>query len=234
MSLPVAILAGGLATRLHPITQKIPKALVDVAGKPFVVRQVEYLKLQGIKKVILCIGFLGEQIEEVVGDGTEYGVEVIYSHDGPQLLGTGGALRSALPYLGEAFFVYYGDSYLPINFAAVEKSFYASEKPALMTVLQNQNQWDTSNVVFQNKQLIEYNKRSPRAEMEYIDYGLGIMSAEVLSAKPLPHVFDLADIYHQLSIEGLLAGYEVFERFYEIGSHKGLQETIDFFIKDSE
>ena len=116
VSLPVAILAGGLATRLRPVTEDTPKALLDVAGKPFVVRQLEYLRQQGIVRVVLCVGYLGEQIRAVVGDGSALGLEVLYSWDGPQLLGTGGALRHALSALGEQFMVLYGDSYLPIDF----------------------------------------------------------------------------------------------------------------------
>ncbi len=231
MSFPVAILAGGLATRLHPITKEIPKSLLDVAGKPFVVRQLDYLQRQGITRVVLCLGYLGEQVEAVVGDGSAFGLEVRYSWDGPRLLGTGGALRQALPLLGEQLFVFYGDSYLPIDFRAVERDFLSSGKPALMTVLKNGDQWDKSNVMFRNGCIIEYNKRTPRPEMAHIDYGLGVLSASVLENAPVNEPFDLADIYHELSFQGLLAGHEVFERFYEIGSHKGLDETIEYFKK---
>ena len=235
MTLPVAILAGGLATRLRPITEKIPKALVDVVGKPFVARQLDYLRRQGITRVVLCIGYLGEQVEAVVGDGSVFGLEVYYSWDGPRLLGTGGALKQALPLLGEKFFVFYGDSYLPIDFQAVERDFLTSGKPALMTVLRNGNQWDKSNVLFRDGCCIaEYNKRAPRPEMAHIDYGLGVLSASILENMPADVPFDLADIYHDLSVRGLLAGYEVFERFYEIGSHKGLEETINYFRKEGK
>lgn len=232
MSFPVAIVAGGLATRLRPITKKIPKSLVDVAGKPFVVRQLEYLRQQGITRVVLCLGYLGEQVEAVVGGGSAFGLEVRYSWDGPRLLGTGGAMRQALPLLGVQFFVFYGDSYLPIDFRAVERDFLASGKPALMTVLKNRDQWDKSNVLFRDGCIAEYNKRTPKPEMAHIDYGLGVLSALVLENAPADEPFDLADIYHDLSLRGLLAGHEVFERFYEIGSHKGLEETIEYFRKE--
>lgn len=232
MSLPVAVLAGGLATRLRPITEKMPKALVDVAGQPFVVRQLDYLRQQGISRVVLCLGYLGAQVEAVVGNGSTFGLDVRYSWDGPRLLGTGGALRQALPLLGEQFFVFYGDSYLPIDFRAVERDFLASGKPALMTVLKNGDQWDKSNVLFRDGCITEYNKRAPRPEMTHIDYGLGVMSASVLENAFANEPFDLADIYHELSVRGVLAGHEVFERFYEIGSHKGLDETIEYFRKE--
>ncbi len=233
MSLPVAILAGGLATRLRPITEKIPKALVDVVGKPFIIRQLDYLRRQGISRVVLCIGYLGEQVEAVVGNGSVLGLEVQYSWDGPRLLGTGGALRQALPQLGEHFFVIYGDSYLPIDFRAVENAFNESGKSALMTVLKNSNQWDKSNVLFCDGRIAEYNKRVPRSEMSHIDYGLGVLSASALPSSPDNEPLDLADIYHGLSVRGLLAGFEVFQRFYEIGSQQGLDETIEYFIRNS-
>lgn len=234
MSLPVAIVAGGLATRLHPITQKIPKSLIDVAGKPFVVRQLDYLRKQGIARVVLCLGYLGEQVEAVVGDGSAFGLDVRYSWDGPCLQGTGGALRQALPLLGAQFFVFYGDSYLPIDFRAVERDFLASGKPALMTVLKNGDQWDKSNILFCDDCIAEYNKRTRCPEMAHIDYGLGVLSASVLENTPVNEPFDLADIYHELSVRGALASHEVFERFYEIGSHQGLDETIEYFEKEGK
>jgi len=234
MSLPVAIVAGGLASRLHPITQKIPKSLLDVAGKPFVARQLDYLQQQGITRVVLCLGYLGEQVEAVVGDGSAFDLDVRYSWDGPRLLGTGGALKQALQLLGEQFFVFYGDSYLPIDFQAVERDFLASGKPALMTVLKNDDQWDKSNVLFRDGCIVEYNKRTPKPEMTHIDYGLGVLSASVLENAPVNEPFDLADIYHELSVRGLLAGHEVFERFYEIGSHKGLDQTIEYFKQEGK
>jgi MurNAc alpha-1-phosphate uridylyltransferase len=229
MRLPVAILAGGLATRLRPITETIPKALVDVAGTPFIVRQLSYLRGQGVSRVVLCVGFLGEQIEAVVGDGSAMGLSVSYSQDWPNLKGTGGALKQALPLLDSRFLVLYGDSYLPIDFASVERAFLLSGKPALMTVQRNADRWDRSNVLFEDSVIVEYNKRAPTPDMKHIDYGLGAMSAEVLAEEGSTGPFDLADIYHRLSRSGLLAGYEVHERFYEIGSHQGLAEAADYF-----
>jgi NDP-sugar pyrophosphorylase family protein len=227
---PVAILAGGLATRLRPITETIPKALVDVAGKPFIVRQLNYLREQGVRKVVLCIGYLGDMVREVVCSGESFGLEVSYSEDGPNLLGTGGALSKAIPNLGDDFFVLYGDSFLPLNFSAVQEAYEKCKLPALMTVLKNQNQWDKSNVFFLDGRLLEYNKRDLRAEMAYIDYGLGVVSATVLKQWPVGQSFDLADLYQGLSLQGQLAGLEVYERFYEIGSHMGLKETVDYFL----
>jgi NDP-sugar pyrophosphorylase family protein len=204
--------------------------LVDVAGKPFIVRQLSYLREQGITEVVLCIGYLGEMIRAVVGSGESFGLMVSFSEDGPNLLGTGGALTKALHLLGDQFFVLYGDSFLPVSFSAVQEAYEKSGRPALMTVINNQNQWDKSNVLFVGGRLLEYNKRTPRAEMTYIDYGLGVVSASVLKERPVGQPFDLADVYQDLSLQGQLAGLEVNERFYEIGSHTGLRETEDYFL----
>ena len=229
MTLPVAILAGGLATRLRPITETIPKSLVDVAGEPFVARQLDYLYRQRVRDVILCIGYLGEMIKSVVGDGSRFGLRVAYSADGPILLGTGGALRRAAPLVGEACFVLYGDSFLPVDFGPIETDFHESGKPALMTVLYNHDRWDKSNVLFVDGGLTEYNKASPRPDFHHIDYGLGIVKMEVLEGHPANEAFDLASVYFALSLEGRLHGHEVFTRFYEIGSHTGLQEAEKYF-----
>jgi MurNAc alpha-1-phosphate uridylyltransferase len=226
----VAILAGGLATRLRPITETIPKALVVVSGQPFISRQLAYLRSQGVSRVVLCVGHLGNMIEEVVGNGEQFGLSVSYAHDGLTLLGTGGALKKAVPLLGEHFFVLYGDSFLPINFLQVQQAYVRSKHQALMTVLKNCDRWDKSNVLFTNGRLIEYNKRSPRSDMAYIDYGLGVMSADVLSPYSADKPFDLADVYQMLSAKGQLAGLEVHERFYEIGSHVGLKEADEYFF----
>ena len=228
--LPVAILAGGLATRLRPITETIPKALVDVAGHPFIFRQLKFLREQGVHKVVLCIGYLGEMVQSLVGDGSQFGLDVTYSPDGPVLLGTGGALKQALPLLGQNFFVLYGDSFLPIDFAPVEKAFFDSGKTSLMTVLKNGDRWDKSNVAFSDGKLLEYNKKNPKPNMAYIDYGLGVLHSSTLDSYLTKEVFDLAEVYHALSLQGQLAGYEVHDRFYEIGSHSGLKEAEDYFL----
>ena len=183
--LAVCILAGGLATRLRPLTETIPKALVDVAGKPFIDWQLRYLKDQGVEQVVICAGYLGEQIQAAVGDGSAWGLSVQFAFDGDTLLGTGGAVRRALPLLGEDFFILYGDSYLPVNFATVQQDYFRQQKPALMTVLRNGGRWDRSNVLFQDGRLVAYNKAAPTPQMDYIDYGLGVMRASVLAARPV-------------------------------------------------
>ena len=222
--LPFAILAGGLAMRLRPLTEKIPKVLVPVAGKPFLVHQLELLRRQGITHVVLCLGHLGEMVREEFGDGSAHGVRLDYSFDGPVLLGTGGALKLALPRLGEKFFVLYGDSYLPIDFAPVAESFERSGKLGLMTVYRNEGRYDTSNVVFADSEIKVYDKQTRLPEMRHIDYGLSVFRAAALDEYPAGAKFDLADLMQRLVARRQLAGFEVVERFYEIGSPGGLAE----------
>lgn len=225
MSLPVAILAGGLGTRLGNISLRTPKSLIDVAGKPFVEHQLALLRHHGLTKIVLCIGHLGQVTEAALGDGSRLGMCLRYSYDGPTLLGTGGALRRALPFLGQAFFILYGDSYLECDYSKIEAMFLASGKPGLMTVYRNQDRWDRSNVLFRDGRILRYDKERKIAEMQHIDYGLGILRAEVLAAYPADRSFDLETVYKDLVEKDQLAGFEVKERFYEIGSPAGLVET---------
>ena len=228
---PLAILAGGLATRLGAVTEKIPKALIEVAGKPFICRQLDHVRRQGITDVVMCTGHLGEQIRAVVKDGAAYNLRVRYSPDGPKLLGTGGALRQALPLLGTHFFVLCGDAYLPCDFGAIQQAFTKCDKPALMTVLRNEDRWDKSNVVYRDGVVVDYNKRARHPDMAHIDYGLGILSSSVLTQYREKETFDLADVYHELSVSNRLAGFEVTERFYEIGSFQGLKDAEIYFSR---
>jgi NDP-sugar pyrophosphorylase family protein len=203
----------------------VPKALLPFAGRPFIHWQLELLARRGIAQVVLCVGFLGELIRNAVGDGADFGLEVRYSFDGERLLGTGGALKRALPLLGEHFFVLYGDSYLNCSFAAAQEAYEASRSPGLMTVFRNEDRWDRSNVLWRDGKIVEYNKRAPRADMVHVDYGLAVLNAQALRKRPDEAAFDLADVYHELSLQGALAGLEVGERFYEIGSTRGIEET---------
>jgi MurNAc alpha-1-phosphate uridylyltransferase len=221
---PVAILAGGLATRMHPLTERIPKALLEVAGRPFIEHQLALLRREGVDRVVLCVGFLGEMIEACVGDGARFGLSVSYSFDGERLLGTGGALRRALPMLGEDFYVLYGDSYLDIGYALVQAAYRQSRLPALMTVFRNEGRWDTSNVLFDGKRVVSYDKRHPSEDMKFIDYGLGVINSAILRASK-EEAFDLSDLYATLARDGRLAGFEATARFYEIGTPSGLAEA---------
>jgi NDP-sugar pyrophosphorylase family protein len=224
--LPVAILAGGLATRLRPLTETIPKALIEVAGAPFVDHQLGLLKRNGYRDVVLCVGYLGEMLQRHVGNGARFGLNVRYVEDGLTLLGTGGALRKAAPLLGEAFAVLYGDSYLPVDYARVEASFRDCGRPALMTVYRNQDLYDRSNVVFRDGVVVLYDKSCRTPEMKYIDYGLSVIQRSVLEG--YPERFDLASVFTALSRAGKLAGFEVTQRFFEIGSPAGLVEAENY------
>ncbi|HEY7927058.1 MAG TPA: sugar phosphate nucleotidyltransferase [Candidatus Dormibacteraeota bacterium] len=230
--LPCVVLAGGLGTRMRPATDALPKSLIPVLGRPFAELQLEWLAREGVERVIYSIGFGGRQIRDAIGDGDRLGVHVDYVDEGEDLRGTGGALRLALDagVLPPRFFVLNGDSYLTVSFADVESAWRRSGLPAIMVVMHNANRWDTSNAILRDGRVF-YDKRATgaaRAALEWIDYGLSATSSNVIAdwLEPAQHA-DLADLFHRLSIDGKLAGYEVSERFYEVGSPSGLRELED-------
>ncbi|HEX4242324.1 MAG TPA: sugar phosphate nucleotidyltransferase [Steroidobacteraceae bacterium] len=223
--LPVAILSGGLATRLRPMTDRVPKALIPVAGRPFVFHQLDLLKRQGVEHIVLCVGHLGEQIRSAVGDGAALSLDIAYSFDGDTLLGTGGAIKRALPLLGRRFLVLNGDSYLHCPLEAIADRFCVSPSPALMTVLRNDDRWQASNVLLRAGELIAYDKRRRRDGMAHVDFGLLGLSAGIFARYPAGEALDLADICRDLSASRELEAFEVTERFYEVGSREGLRDT---------
>ncbi|MDO8794526.1 MAG: nucleotidyltransferase family protein [Vicinamibacterales bacterium] len=225
MAFPVAILAGGLATRLDPITERVPKSLVDVAGRPFAAHQIELLGRHGLTDIVFLVGHLGEMIRYTLGDGARWGVRLRYVFDGSRAVGTGGAVRKALPELGDAFFVLYGDSYLDCDYREIERTFGVSGKSGLMTVCRNDDRWDRSNVLLSEGRIIRYDKQRPTADMRHIDYGLGVFKAAAFAAHPEDEPLDLATVYEDLLARNDLAAFEVPTRFYEIGSPSGLEET---------
>jgi len=225
MSLPVAILSGGVAARLRPITDRIPKSLVEVAGRPFAEHQVELLAKSGLTDIVFLVSHLGDMIRQALGDGSRWGVRLRYVFDGPRRLGTGGAIRRALPELSGSFLVLYGDSYLECDYGAFERAFIAGGKMAAMTVCRNDGQWDRSNVLFAGDRIVRYDKERPGPEMQHIDYGLGAFRAAAFAAWPVDGRFDLASVYQDLLARDELLGVEVPGRFYEIGSPAGLEET---------
>lgn len=222
---PVVILTGGLATRLYPVTLKIPKSLIEVAGKPFIFHQLALLKQQGVCKVVLCVGKFGEMIQDYVGDGHAWGLKVQYSYDGETLLGTGGAIKKAAPLLSEVFFVLYGDSYLDVDLKPILERFEYDGKLALMTVYHNKNKWDKSNILFRSGRVVKYDKKSPIHEMEHLDYGINIFRKSIFNDWPDGTPFDLSEVFAKLIEKDEMSGYEVFKRFYEIGSIQGIKET---------
>jgi NDP-sugar pyrophosphorylase family protein len=222
---PIAVLAGGLATRMRPLTERLPKVLLEVAGEPFIAHQLRLFAREGITDVKLLVGYCWEQIRCFVGDGSRFGVRVGYIVDGPKLLGTGGAIRHALDRLGGEFLVTYGDSWLDARYEPVVEAFRASGQPALMCVFRNENRWDASNVHFEDGVIRCYSKKLHMPEMHHIDWGLGMLKASAVAAWRLHKNWDLAELYEELSISGHLAGYEMTRRFYEIGSFEGFAET---------
>ena len=234
MSLPCVILAGGRGSRMRPMTDAIPKALVPVHGRPFAGWQLDLLASEGVGEMLYLVGYRGSMIRDYVGDGADWGVKVTYADEGEALRGTGGALRLALArgLLPEAFFLLYGDSFLPVDLPLVEASWRASGLPALMTVLRNEERWDNSNAILREGRVELYDKTRPRerlAEMHWIDYGLSVLTAELLGSRiPSGAVADIADLMRDLSLTGELAGLEVSERFYEVGSTQGLRDLEEY------
>ena len=235
--LQCVILAGGIGTRMRPATEEMPKALLPVLGKPFADWQLELLAGRGVERVLYSVGYKGEMIREHVGDGARFGLAVAYVDEGEHLRGTGGAVRLAYD-LGElegAFFVLYGDSYLPIDYGAVESAWEKTSLPALMTVFRNEGQWDKSNAIYSDGKVVLYDKDRPAdrvEEMRWIDYGLSVLGREVVGDYCVPGaVADLADLTRDLSREGKLAGYEVTQRFYEAGSPEGLAD-LERYLSD--
>jgi len=222
--LSCAILCGGLATRLRPVTETLPKSLIPISGEPFIGHQLRLLRSHGISGAVLCVGYLGELIQKYVGDGSEFGMSISYSFDGVPLLGTAGAIRRALPLLDRSFFVLYGDSYLPCNYESVVKAFESSGKRGLMTIYRNDDNYDSSNVEVADGLILRYDKRERTPAMRYIDYGLGVFDRSAFEELPADQFRDLAELYQRLLAAEDLGCYEVKDRFYEIGSLDGIQD----------
>ncbi len=223
---PICILAGGLGTRLGDRVSETPKPLLEVAGEPFAVHQLRLLARSGADRVVLCVGYLGDRIVDRIGD-RQFGISIAYSHDGPELIGTLGAVRKAAPLLGERFLVLYGDTYLRIDYRACARDWQASGMPAMMSVLHNEGRWDTSNVEFDGHRVLRYDKHQPTSAMRWIDYGLGGLERSVLERTDTSSS-DLADLYHDLAARGELFGSAAAERFYEIGTPGALEEANSF------
>jgi NDP-sugar pyrophosphorylase family protein len=222
--LPIAIIAGGLGTRLAPITETVPKALVPVNGRPFIDYQLERLCSSGVSDIVLCVGYLGEMIEAYLGDGARFGCTIAYSYDGPQRIGTAGAIAKALPQLGSRFLITYGDSYLTCDYRSIAAAFEHSGRPALMTVFRNDGALAPSNVLFRDGRIVAYEKAQPSADMHYIDYGVSAFEDTVFKDIPLDRPTDLGVVFARLIAEEALAGYEVPTRFYEVGTPEGIAE----------
>jgi len=220
----LAILAGGQATRLRPLTDKVPKSLVAVNEKPFLEYQLDFLGKSGVIDIVLCIGYLGEEIERYFSDGKRFGVNVKYSYEKEQLLGTAGALKNAEQLLTDQFFVMYGDSYVFLDFPIVISYFNKFDKPGLMVVYKNYDRYDRSNVVVEGNLVRQYSKEERTKGMAYINYGVSLLRKKVLELVPQNQVYSLEELFAQLIGRRELLAYEVKRRFYQIGSPEGLDE----------
>jgi NDP-sugar pyrophosphorylase family protein len=230
----VLILAGGLGTRLGQTFAAQPKAMVPVAGMPFIAHQLRLLKREKVARVVISVAHMSDQIKQYVGDGDKFGLSVLYSHDGPTRLGTGGAIKKALPLLPEEFAVMYGDTYLDINFAPIYAEFHQKKRSALVTVLANSNKWDKSNMLREGGAIIAYDKVSPSPEMQHIDYGLSILKKECLEEFSDEKPFDMSALFQKLIAAGQMSGYEVTQRFYEIGTPESLAETEQYLLSSQQ
>jgi NDP-sugar pyrophosphorylase family protein len=220
----VVILAGGLATRLQPLTEKKPKSLIDIHGKPFLEYQLDFLRKAEVKNVVLCVGYLGTMIEEHFGNGRKFGIDIKYNYETNRLLGTGGALKRAEGLLEDEFFTLYGDSYIFLDFRLVMSYFKKNYKLGLMVVYRNYNRYDSSNVIVENNRIKYYGKEESEFEMTYIDYGASVFRKKALELIPPNQVYSLGEFFNQLIEREELLAYEVDKRFYQIGSPEGLEE----------
>jgi hypothetical protein len=223
MTYPVVILAGGIGSRLGKLTKKIPKALIKINGKPFIYYQLKLLSKTGVKEVILCVGYLGDQIKKYVGDGKKFNLNVKYSFE-KKLLGTGGAVKNAFSLIKKDFFIMYGDTYLPVNLIKIQEKYIRLKSKSLITIYENHNKLDKSNVFFNGKSII-YNKNNYLKKMKYIEYGVSIFSKKIFKYFNNKKKFDLSDVFYFLSKKKLLNYYVVKKRFYEIGSISGLKDS---------
>ena len=227
IDMQVAILAGGLASRLGDLAKNQPKSMLKVLGRPFLEYQLELLRKGGIRSAVLCIGHMGGQIERHFGNGSKYGVNIEYSFE-DKLLGTAGALKKAEGLLHDVFFTMYGDSYLFLDFSLAMSCFKSYNKLALMTVYKNYDQHDRSNTIVEGDLVKRYSKREKSEDMNYIDYGAHIFRKKALDMVPENQLYSLEDLFTCLIERQELLAFEVKERFYEIGSPQGLKEFKEY------
>lgn len=229
----MVILAGGLATRMRPLTETIPKSMLPINGKPFLTYQLDFVKNNDIKDVVLCVGHLSDSIIDFFRDGKRFGVNIKYSVEKDRLLGTAGALKDAENLLSDEFFVMYGDSYLFIDLNEVFKFFKTSYKLALMTIYENHDNFDKSNVSIEGNLIKEYCKNRTSKDMIYIDYGISLFNKKALELVPHNEPCSLEELFTQLITMRELLAFETTQRFYEIGSMKGLEEFRQFIQRRS-
>lgn len=229
----IVILAGGLATRLRPLTEKIPKSLIEINGRPFILYQIDLLRNAGFKTIVLCVGYLHEKIERYLGDGRKYGIKIDYCKE-KYPLGTAGALKLAENKLDDCFFLLYGDSYLPMDFIRPYNKFMCNQKEGLVVVYKNNNKYDKSNMIIESEIVKVYDKKMIHGKkMEFIDAGISILKKSALKKVSKNKKCDLVSLYGQLTADKELAAFETKQRFYEIGSFLGIRAFEKYLKKEN-
>jgi len=230
----MVILAGGLATRLGDLSANTPKSMIPVCGRPFIEHQISLVRAAGITDFVLCIGHFGNQIRDHLGTGEKLGVRITYSDEGEHLLGTGGALKKAAPFLEDAFCLMWGDSFLMLDYADIIETFWRRKSKALMVVYRNENKGEKSNVALGRGKVLAYDKWYADHGMKYIDNGLTVVSKQILDRLPGDSVCDIERVFQELAQEGSLDAYETSHCFYEIGSVAGLRDLERFLEMTKE
>jgi mannose-1-phosphate guanylyltransferase len=226
----VVILAGGLGTRMLPLTESTPKPMLPVAGRPFLQHQLELVSHHGLRRVLLLVGHLGEQIRDHFGDGQRFGCEIQYSFERTPL-GTGGALKLAESQLENEFIVLNGDTYLDLSYAQLSHRFLAEGREALIaaycgragepqvpadTVARNLGVDSSGNVW-------AYRKKEP-VGLTHVDAGVIALRKSVLTRIPVGASCSLEErIYPQLIREGQMRAWITQEPFIDMGTSEGLQ-----------
>jgi NDP-sugar pyrophosphorylase family protein len=224
------ILAGGLGTRMRPITETIPKPMIAVAGKPFLQYQLELLTGSGIGRALLLVAYLGEQIQQYFGGGDKFGCNISYSFESSPL-GTGGALRNAEAQLQDYFVLVNGDTYLAIDYRALLEDFQKADCAAMIVAYKKPEGASQSvpasllpaNLgVSQDGAVTAYRKRNPEG-LSHIDAGVIVLRKEILARLPAGQKCSLEEeIYPQLIAQGEMRAWVTLEPFFDMGSPAGL------------
>lgn len=222
------ILCGGLATRLGDLSKNSPKSMIKINNKPFLEYQIEILKKNSIKDIVLCVGYLAEKIKSYFGNGKKLGVNIRYSYDGDKPLGPIGALKNAEPILDDVFFIMYGDSYLTVDYKKVHRFFMKQDKLGLMVVYKNYDKYDKSNIAIKDDLVVGYGKNNSTDDMIYIDYGTSILCKKALDIVPKDKMYSTGEFFSELIKKRELLCFEAKKRFYHIGTPESLEEFNDF------
>jgi NDP-sugar pyrophosphorylase family protein len=225
------ILAGGLGTRLRPLTETVPKALIPVKGRPFVDYQLDLLRENDIDDFVFCVGHLGKTVQRHLGNGSAYGCRIRYSYDGPRLLGPAGALKHSERFVRDLFFVTYGDAYLRAPYGEIMETLVTSGKLAVMSVYRNENRFGKSDIVIKGDAVVRYDKKKRAEGMDWINYGVTALRKGALALIPEGVFWDEEAFYGSLIERKELLAFEVRKRFYEIGTPASLSEFEAFIEK---